>query len=780
MVHGAYVEALAFSPNGRVLASCGNDSAIWLWDTVARRPVRQLTGHAGTVWCLAFTPDGKTLMSGGQDGTVRHWDVGSGKELRSSDLGVGHIRALAFGPDKHLLACGIDRNVRIWDVTAGRGRFAVANESGGDLFVAFSPTGRMLAVSGSGPNATVWDTTTGRQKATIKKAQDYTSFAFSNDERAFALWSAGGRVQLWDASTVKERVSLPCPSEVVRLACSPDGRTFATTHKAGGWSHPRSGSVVELWDATAGKRILSLPHSCYLITALAFAPDGRVLAAAGDGTIRLWSPATGQELRRATGHREDILALAWTAGGRALLSVGGEPALKRWDVGRDAPEVQERRTLVLGERLLQQASLSADGRALVTLGIDNSVQLWDPAAGKAKSLLPAQSEYISGAGISGDAKTVVCIEQRQIHVWDATTGARRGPLNGTWHHRRVVFHPDGRTLAAGGGETDEVIELWDPHTGRRREELRPPGRQAYGLAFSLDGQFLASGSWPDGGTVTLWQLGAAQERVDLALRPTGHPWTLAFSADGKTVFVGTDEGDIYLWDRAAAQPRARLRGHMGWVTTLAVHPGGRLLASGGTDTSVLLWDLIPPGAAGQDQGVVLTATEFATQWAHLVGDDAVRAYRALCRLVHAPGPAVELLGERLRPVSPPDSTHLARLIANLDSDDYDCREKSGRELSVLGGLAEPALRRTLARRPSPEARRRIVALLAALDVRELLPERLTAMRVTEVLEHIATPQARRLLQRLAGGAEGAWLTREAQASRARLDGAARAQLSDMP
>jgi hypothetical protein len=218
-----------------------------------------------------------------------------------------------------------------------------------------------------------------------------------------------------------------------------------------------------------------------------------------------------------------------------------------------------------------------------------------------------------------------------------------------------------------------------------------------------------------------------------------------------------------LWEVATHQERRRLEGHQGMVQSLVFSADGRTLASGGADTTVLLWDVT--GATGKGRPAKLTAEQLKALWADLDNQDARQAYEAIGQLVAAPAQAVPLLQGHLRPVPPPDPKVLARLVANLNSDEFDKRDKAAQELERLGDAAEPYLRRVLAEKPVAEVRRAIELLLAGLDGQ---PERRRAARALEALEYAGTPEAKQLLGELAKGAPDAWLTREAKATLDRL------------
>jgi hypothetical protein len=216
---------------------------------------------------------------------------------------------------------------------------------------------------------------------------------------------------------------------------------------------------------------------------------------------------------------------------------------------------------------------------------------------------------------------------------------------------------------------------------------------------------------------------------------------------------------------ATGQPRRVFRGHEGEVWCLAFAPDGTRLASGGGDMTALVWDL----TAGRRPGRPLSADERDRLWTDLCGEDAAAAGRAVWDLVAAGDQAVSLLKDRVQPVRPAPAERVAVLVADLDSERFDVRERAAAELAKLGESAAAALRKALtAPPPSLELRRRLQRILARLDRWPPTPEGVRGLRAVEVLEHVGTPAARAALAALAAGAAEARLTREAKASLQRL------------
>jgi hypothetical protein len=241
----------------------------------------------------------------------------------------------------------------------------------------------------------------------------------------------------------------------------------------------------------------------------------------------------------------------------------------------------------------------------------------------------------------------------------------------------------------------------------------------------------------------------------------------AWSPDGRLLAVAEEESAVVrVLEIASGKVRVELRGHRDGVRGLAFSPDGKTLASGGEDNVVVLWDVT--GARTGAPPDKVSDQDFSTWWTELAVPDAQRAGDALARLIRTPR-SDAFLKERLRPVAAPDEKLLARLLADLDDNAFEQREAASRELAQLGERADTALRQALKNKPAPEAKRRIEELLEKLDNRSLAPEDLQALRAIEALEHIGTPEARKLLETLATGTPEARLTREAKAALKRVE-----------
>jgi WD40 repeat protein/tRNA A-37 threonylcarbamoyl transferase component Bud32 len=422
-LHTGWIQGLALDPNGRTLATCSEDSQVILWDLKGRRHLATLTGHGGPVSAVAFSLDGGLLASAGGDNTVRVWDVASGRPRAMLRGHLGAVNCLVFTPDgTSVVSGGDDHSVRMWDWNQPRQDRILPGKQSWLAFLALSPDGGFLAVADYHQHcARLWD---------VPRRQFITNFfghtapvwcaAFSPNGRLLASGSEDRTVRVWDLANLAPLGCLTNRFEAGAIAFSPDGKLLAT---AGLTFNP----IVEtnrlaFWDLASQKELLLPPAAKGMASAIAFAGNGRLFATGHfDGQVRLWDLAHEKFLAQFQAHNGLVFSLAFSKDSALLASSGkvdGNVVL--YDVAARRPF----KPLRGHSSDVWSVAFDPDGKTLASAGYDGTIKLWnlatrEPALTLKQSFGPVASVAFSPAG----GLLASCGADGDVWLWPAASAA---------------------------------------------------------------------------------------------------------------------------------------------------------------------------------------------------------------------------------------------------------------------------------------------------------------------------------------------------------------------
>jgi WD40 repeat protein len=603
--HSGGVNALAFSQRGDWLASAGADSSLKLWDTATRRLEATFFGHLGAVLAVAIAPDSSALVSGGDDGTVKFWDVASRRAVATR---WGHPRnrepddasdpsrlvgAVTFSPDGRLVASGGYQVVRLWDANAVE-KTTLTVPEGAVGALTFSADGRTLAIG--------------------------TDRSISVRDVESLLLRSGPQ---------------PVDGPVNALSFSADGAWLGAASGENGIVFGRRVRPVRDESQTAGNRgeedaasyDLANPHRFSghdgAVAGIAFSPDSKSVATGGaDGTVRLWNPEQGGIVDKS---QPDVVlwdlpraaALAYSPNS-STLAIGTSDSIRLWNI-RDGVETA-RLTNRSGE--ITRLTFSPDGEHLASASRDWPILIWSVSAQRVQLALNGHTAGVNSLAYSADGKILLSAgDDGTVRLWNTATGVAIGTLSG--HNGPVVsaaLSSDARSAASGGA--DGIVRLWSIDRKQSFATLAGAGPPAVALAFSPDGRFLVSAEGHPSARTEESALGA-EKSLRLWAIPEGKEVLafgagvdlrdVAFSPDSKTLATA-GPARVTLWDprtgelrgnlpfpSTGAEREPQLRGgvsQFGWP--VAFSPDGRTLAAGGRSAPVI-WKAAPLASAALDK-----------------------------------------------------------------------------------------------------------------------------------------------------------------------------------
>jgi WD40 repeat protein len=582
--HWNGVHSVAFSRDGKMLASASYDRTVKLWDPDSGKELRALRGHQSEVQSAAFRADGRLLVTASADGVVKLWDPATGRETGTLVVKhKGRINEIALSGDGKTLASAgwEDHTVKLWETETAKELYSLDAGPKRVHRVTFRPDGRVVAAANHDGTVRLWEVGTGKLIRNLAVAKnEICAVAFSPNAKLLATGGENGTVYVWDTATWQRVHTLTAPgNQIHSLAFRADNRWLAAGERWDG--------VIRLWDVVTGAEMRTLRGNFGNVSSLAFRADSPVLAAADLGhNIKLWDTDAGKELLPSTGHYSYVDAVAFHPNGRWLASAGPDRTVKIWDVAAAA----ELHTLRGHRDPVRSLAFRPDGDVLASGSLDGAVKLWQSGTWKARTL--AGHHKVTSVAFTRDSRLLAAgTAAGTVRIWDAASLKEMDTLHDHLDWLGLVaFSPDGQQLAF--GRHDGTLKIWEPHTAL--EICALPGHRAeiHSVAFRGDGRILASSSHDR--TVKLWDLATRKELQTL----TGHQDQInfvAFLGDSPTFATASHDGTVRLWDSEKRKETSivRLAPPGGGIFKLAFSPDGRHLATANGNGTVYIIRLAP-------------------------------------------------------------------------------------------------------------------------------------------------------------------------------------------
>jgi WD40 repeat protein len=762
--HGDLVSAVAYSHDGKRLASASwGDASVCIWDAESGKPLHKIklsTVSARALSALALSEDGKSLAAvapdaSGKDLSVWVWKEGAEAPRELLKQAV-QASCLLFQDGK--LWVGETGRISCWDIDRGNKIYAltIAPPTRVNALALSHGAVPILAVA-TGKGVIVIDTAGKEVVATTAREENATAVAISNDGGSVAVGTDDGEINVWSLrdKALRDRVNWSAhKTGVTSLIYSSDGKQLISVCHAG---------ELYRWDVATRKQVSKIvakgapprPSNASSTPALVLSPDGKRLAgrfgkgaSETDSQLHVWDTANGEELSRYAGHSRAVSKMAFQSDGSFLsFSVTGEVIL--WN-SKHEPDVRRESS---PEREGKSAALSNHGRVVVYpsprgLFVDDvkhpvEVESWSKKAN------------LYFAIFSPDPNLLLTTQYGSLGFWSIEDrSVDEVDLDRKWAYS-MALSGDGTRLIliveGGSKETDTTVQVWDVASRKKLRDLK--NVQSHGpIALSANGRIAAV--WDTKGRLRRFDTDTGQEFA--GGNENGKvPNDLVFTPDGRSLMVGAEDGVRFL-EPLTGRELFRLDGGQGAVKCLALNRDGTLLATGGADSTILLWDLrrvLRNGLASQEERMPLFSEQRETLWVQLASTDPTTSFQAAETLMNGGKASVAFLRAHLLTKKQPmmGDAEQRRLLKQLADPDYKERAKAFVALKKLGRQVEPMLREALRTEKDEIMHLRLRTFLRELEADGFVAaedDRIREMRIVQLLEWMDTPAAHELLRDL--------------------------------
>jgi len=577
MSHGDGVNAVAVSPNGRLLISGSSDRTARIWDVNTGQEVLRIL-HNSPVLAVAFNSDSSLIISGSADKIAYIWEITIKQEVARLEHD-GAVTAAEFSLNGQWVVTGSeDGTVRVWEIKKTKKGYEVTRVMQGEPMkhggpvqsVALSPDGRLVASGSDDGTVRVWELITGHEVARFVHKASVQAVAFSPDGRFLVSGSDDHTAYVWEMETGREVAHFVHNGSVQAVDFSPDGRF---------WVSGSDDHTARVWETETGREVARFVHDGS-VQAVDFSPDGHfVVTGSIDGSLRVWEAIPVTNHIHIMKHAGGVNSVAFSPDGDLVVSGSDDHVTQVWEV-----ETGHKIASMRHDDRVTTVAFSPNGQWVVSGSDDHTVRVWEANTG-CEIGRTVHGGRVTAVAFEPDGHWVVSGSSDGIvKVWESMTGREVISFTHEGGVNAVAFSPDGRWVASGGNDLN--VRLWNKNTGQELVLEHNSGINVLAFNPNPNREQIASSS---GNEVIVWDI-TTMERIS-SIQQESVVDAMVFSPDGNRI-ASSSGNQICVWETATGRKTTCMQHDEGtWVKSIAFSPNGQWLISGSGDRTARVWEI---------------------------------------------------------------------------------------------------------------------------------------------------------------------------------------------
>lgn len=576
--HSDTVRNVAWSPDGRLIATASRDGTAGIFDADSGRLLHVLRGHESMVEMVAWSPDSGAVATASRDNTIRIWDTNSGTQRQALTGATDVVRGVAWRPDgRHIAGACRDRIVRVWEVSSGKIVHTLRGHEDNVLGVNWSPDGERLATASHDQTAIVWDVSAERPVLTLRGHNDFVEgLAWSHDGRRIATSSGDHTIRVWDARSGQQQTLIRGHSDQVwNVAWSPDDARILSVS---------TDRTARIFDSVDARPIAVLNGHDDTVWGAAWSPDGaRVATSSEDATARIWKVRPhGIEQVQLAGHNGCVTAASWSPDEQHVVTASEDGSARIWD----SRTGKQTRALVNTAARLWDVAWSPNGEQVAIGSSEGGVHL----VGESRTEDLFHGAPVESVAWAPDSSRLAsCGHDAVLRIWSVDSSQQLTKLIG--HQDWIVgcsWSPSGRLVAS--TSDDRTCRIWDIRAGEALTVLRAHENWVDDVSWSPDERHVAtcSADW----TVRIWEITTGRS-IGVLQGHESRIRTVAWSPDGTRIATGSDDRTVRVWDAQTREEIAVVGVHRDKVTSVAWSGDGQRLLTASFDGTARIWSAEP-------------------------------------------------------------------------------------------------------------------------------------------------------------------------------------------